>query len=93
MLLHFHSSASLSSSGPWKSPLSSVETLASMDEFQVAASKWGISKRPGGVKLSGSALSDDDKEGGEIEDFFGQLWWVPLSPRPRVSQQSPLNLC
>jgi hypothetical protein len=29
------------------------------------------------------------RRGGGIEEFFGQLWWVPLSPSPRVGQPPP----
>jgi hypothetical protein len=45
----------------------------------------GIQHR-GGEKLSVGKFYPEDKEDGEIESLFGQLWWVPKSPTARVSQ-------
>jgi hypothetical protein len=39
-----------------------------------------------GGKLSKGHLLPDDEDDGAIKDFFGQPWWVPQSPPPRVNQ-------
>jgi hypothetical protein len=72
-------------------PLSGAGQEAAMDEFQVASFGYCSRSRLGGARLSVRPISVEDAEGGEIEDFLGQLWWVPLSPSPRVSR-SPPNL-
>jgi hypothetical protein len=54
-----------------------------MDVHQVATS--GSQSR---LPHSGAKLSEEEDEGA-IEEFFGQLWWVPRSPPPRVSQHPP----
>jgi hypothetical protein len=47
----------------------------------VSASGRGRKGAIGGVRM---LVDFEPNEGGEIEDLFGQLWWVPSSPLPRV---------
>jgi hypothetical protein len=56
---------------------------AAMDAQQVATS----GSQPEFL-CSGETLSAEDDEG-VIEEYFGQLWWIPQSPPPRVNQRSP----
>jgi hypothetical protein len=56
---------------------------AAMDAQQVATS----GSQPEFLR-SGKTLSAEDDEG-VIEEYFGQLWWIPRSPPPRVNQRSP----
>jgi hypothetical protein len=62
---------------------------AAMDALLVTSSRASMKANRCGAKLSDEEAS---REGGEIEELFGQLWWVPSSPPPRVSHQ-PLNQC
>jgi hypothetical protein len=57
-----------------------------MDEIQVSHSRRSRTAIRGGSRLS-VRTNSTDTEGGEIEDFFRQLWWFP-SPN-RVSHCSP----
>jgi hypothetical protein len=58
--------------------------IEAADALQVSESQRGTKGAKGMVNLS------EPEEGGEIEDLFGQLWWVPSSPPPRAGPH-PLN--
>jgi hypothetical protein len=51
------------------------------------------SRRQRGAKRiaqSGILMTGEEEEEGEIEDFFGQLWWVPPTTPPRVCSSTNL---
>jgi hypothetical protein len=63
--------------------------VAPMDEHQVATSKpSGLGSRGGG-ELSGNRVESVCGEEGEVEEFFGQLWWFPTTPQARFSASYP----
>jgi hypothetical protein len=63
---------------------------ASMDGRQVAASEKGDKEGSSGARLSGNLKARVVEQEGELQDFFGQLWWFPSSPPPRVCVQTNL---
>jgi hypothetical protein len=67
----------------------SLSQKAVKHEFQIPESNRRDRIR--GARRSFQHRRVEDDEVGEIENFFGQLWWLPGPPCPRVS--SSTNLC
>jgi hypothetical protein len=61
-----------------------------MDESQVAKFKHPDKMVSGGGRVSVRHRTVGVKEDGEIEEFFGQMWWFLSTPQPRVNQ-SPIT--
>jgi hypothetical protein len=61
-----------------------------MDEPQVAKSKHPDKMVRGGGRVSVRHRVVGVEEDGEIEEFFGQMWWFSSTPQPRVNQ-SPIS--
>jgi hypothetical protein len=83
-LLHLCDSLIVPSVEPMRSPLLRTGLEATRVELQVSASECREKSWSSGGRLSGRPRPEEYEEGGGIEEFFGQLWWVPLSPSPRV---------
>jgi hypothetical protein len=70
-------------------PLSGRGGTPRLDKLQVASCGGKGNRKLRGAHVSYRSLGEEDIEEGEIESFFGQLWWFPKSPSPRVRHSTP----